>query len=553
MILSGCTSEQKPAQSSSFTQTSTNVNVVIKNNNTSLLRAYTNSSDITAVNLSVIQNDTAAVLVQDKPFTQEGSNWNIALNAVPLTKELTFIAQGYDNTDALIYEGNTSVILQDNNNSVTITLVPLNSAERQLPAVNSITPYVNSETEAIEYTFTIVNKNRDDLAYELNVFNDEYANFNPAEGNLSFNGVDETSFMSYFEDLSSNVEFNASIKLINPDKGDEFTSLFSVTGKDDDINVTLHVAPNIESLKAIENADNTLSLEAVVTDSDTQNFSYNWEIVEGVGVNFTDNTANPAIISGYTGGQFIKVRVRVSDENGASSSVVYTINDVWESTVNIHDVFDDGSIVATYQFDGNANDLGQEYHSNSILYYTEGKFNQAITNSSLIPLGISLPTLTQYSISFFVNYHNITTNKSALVFKAGNETVHKQLYFRGMNGKGLGLMLYEFDYDLDSKITLGRDVYTEEAGILSAAIHGVAFENDIVSGWQHIVATFDGNTFNFYSDTILKGTIENVGSWNLEINSNNRWTTGNLGIDQVRIFNRALNQDDINTLYLEKR
>jgi len=78
--------------------------------------------------------------------------------------------------------------------------------------------------------------------------------------------------------------------------------------------------------------------------------------------------------------------------------------------------------------------------------------------------------------------------------------------------------------------------------------------------WHHIVATYDANgganNGNFYLDGVLDGQFTSTG--NIDVNSNNLAIGNQIfcahnfngAIDEVRIYNRALNAEEIKQLYI---
>ena len=79
----------------------------------------------------------------------------------------------------------------------------------------------------------------------------------------------------------------------------------------------------------------------------------------------------------------------------------------------------------------------------------------------------------------------------------------------------------------------------------------------IINKWHHVVAIYDGSQMTLYVDNIP--TLPNYVSGNITVTSNNlnigrdpanpttRFYTGI--IDEVRIYNRALNQSEVTELY----
>jgi hypothetical protein len=100
-------------------------------------------------------------------------------------------------------------------------------------------------------------------------------------------------------------------------------------------------------------------------------------------------------------------RVQVYYDSGDVERVIGTVSTEDTDTTNIHDIFGDGSAVATYNLDGDANDLGGNYDGTaSNVTYTDGKFGQcAVFNgsSSYIQTNVRIPNNSDVSFSFWVN------------------------------------------------------------------------------------------------------------------------------------------------------
>ena len=215
------------------------------------------------------------------------------------------------------------------------------------------------------------------------------------------------------------------------------------------------------------------------------------------------------------------------------------------STVNTLDILGDGSCVACYTMDGNANDLSGNYNGTpTAITYAAGKFGQAgVFNGSssyaALPAGIvSALSSTGVTVSCFFKQNTINA-------------------VRGIVS------------DLDSSGTNGTFEITLDASNLLRISYGAA-GNSAVSGTRpitdttsvhHIVVSFSKATSNIlvYLDNVLYETISAPTGVTL-VNSaagaiGRRYSGGqyfNGMIDQMRIFNRALTANDVQAVYLEE-
>ena len=210
--------------------------------------------------------------------------------------------------------------------------------------------------------------------------------------------------------------------------------------------------------------------------------------------------------------------------------------------VNVFDIFGDGSAVALYRFDGNANDDGGQY--NGTWYGTEqydiGKFGQAakFDGNSWIKLGNEIRDVIDskvFTVSGWVNWSAfnswsrfIDINGNFLIANRG-ETNTLAVHFR-LN-----------------------DDYSGKA---------IELENFLeLNMWYFIAVSVD--FINNYYKLFINGNFINT-STNLGPDTpdapvtalgKSSWSQDSLFrglIDQVRIFNRALTDEEIQVLYNEE-
>lgn len=114
-----------------------------------------------------------------------------------------------------------------------------------------------------------------------------------------------------------------------------------------------------------------------------------------------------------------------------------------------------------------------------------------------------------------------------------------------------GYLMY-IDANDQPSVNLYHNHQTLEMGVAKSNISGVD------DNWHHMVSVYDGNILKFYIDGILKSEVEYnlriqsnnaplVFGWDMFSNSNDRLFEGY--IDDIRIFNRALNNQEVTSLY----
>jgi hypothetical protein len=230
------------------------------------------------------------------------------------------------------------------------------------------------------------------------------------------------------------------------------------------------------------------------------------------------NTASPS--GTYYDGKIDQVRIfdigLNSTQVGQLASETYA--DPKKSTT---DYFEDGSGVALYELDEDANDTGVAIDAGQSASFTN-------TNQNYIQLPSGIDTILNtknFGLSLWVKAPNAATD-AVFSTETTNSTfqIHANWGFAGayalINGGG-------------SDINLGA----------------------VDSNWHHIVVTSDGSSsYKGYFDKVYKGAstyrqTSNVGTFLGSHPSGGFNLEGQ--IDQVRIFNRQLSQSDIDSLYNE--
>lgn len=210
-------------------------------------------------------------------------------------------------------------------------------------------------------------------------------------------------------------------------------------------------------------------------------------------------------------------------------------------TANIFDLFGDGSIVATYTFDTDGSDLGGTYNASLVnATLASAKINNGLNIDSFgdyAYIGTPLPALGQYSISLFVetnstgvlegevfslNYNNNIT------LETSGDTINgfKYLFYHAQSNSSVAF--------IESNSTFGVDQM------------------------HHISVTADLNTISLYVDGVLEGNTSYDGTSLTSLftdtigGDDSNISTFYGKIDQLRIFNRAVTQNEINQLLNEQ-
>ena len=218
---------------------------------------------------------------------------------------------------------------------------------------------------------------------------------------------------------------------------------------------------------------------------------------------------------------------------------------ICDGTVDTLDILGDGSCIATYQLDGNANDLSGNYSGTPTdVSYGVGEFDLAgVFNGSTsgINLGNGLvSSLTALSTSIWFNTNDISLNAQILLDL-------------GFSSTGNGLQIYIG--------SVGNIIYRVSSGgsnVFQEVINGVISNNT----WYNITATFENTTSGAYklylnNSLIASGNSSQTGSISFASTGlylghyNQTFSRFDGEIDQVRIFNKALNSTEVTTLYNE--
>jgi len=219
----------------------------------------------------------------------------------------------------------------------------------------------------------------------------------------------------------------------------------------------------------------------------------------------------------------------------------YNIDEFIDNTHKL-DIFGDGSCIACYTFDGNANDLSGKYNGTWVgnEQYDVGKFGKAakFDGSSGVASSVSNGLTNECTISLWLYAIKPELSSDQEVFNAGSE-------------------IYELEiYKSKFRIAAGNDWHWADTGYTVAS-----------NKWYHIVAYYNRVTgkYLFYVNKQLVKSINNSSSHMFGYN-NDGITFGFRRddssrtphaflyglIDQVRIFNRALTEEEIQILYNEQ-
>ncbi|RPI17460.1 MAG: LamG domain-containing protein [Ignavibacteriae bacterium] len=200
------------------------------------------------------------------------------------------------------------------------------------------------------------------------------------------------------------------------------------------------------------------------------------------------------------------------------------------------------SLIAYYPFNGNANDESGNNHNGqvnnaSLTYDRFGSFNKAYNfngsySNILVTTSNPLNFVNKLTISAWVNFYSLA-NSGTLISK-------------GLGSDGYRLYYNSITNTLDFQLGFSNSTQT------TISVN-TSFQ---VNQWYHVAATYNGSEMKVYWNGQLNNTVAAAGS----INNNNEnllFGTGSSGyyhngnLDDIRLFNMALSDSDIQLLYHE--
>ena len=216
------------------------------------------------------------------------------------------------------------------------------------------------------------------------------------------------------------------------------------------------------------------------------------------------------------------------------------------STVDIHDIFDDSSAIATYQFEDDATDLGGSHDgtANSVTYEV-GKFDKSAIFSSSVDSNILTDIVgvfnntNAFSISFWMKTSGNVGSYTDAIFGNGDGTT---------NGYKIGCLI---SVETDGTISFSRrDGAAADTKIFTSALDD--------GNWYHVAAIFTGSHKYLYVDGVsvadgastLSATNNamRIGTYSSAAHTDEYYDGG---LDQVRIFNKALSEYEVHVLLEE--
>jgi hypothetical protein len=266
-------------------------------------------------------------------------------------------------------------------------------------------------------------------------------------------------------------------------------------------------------------------------------------------LNLINNTGKIGTVNGSAemfNGKIDQVRIYDKALSSTEVSSLYEDEHQCYITVDSTDPFGDSSNIALYEFENNANDSTGSYNgtASNVTYSTDsiiGTYSASFNgSSSYIDTNYTLPADSTYSISLWFNTTYTGTYNTILSDHPSNgAAVGSRIYFGIINGSTFNILLAN-----------GSTFWTDNTVNISSYVDGNWHNINLTLDGTSVKLYIDGDLINTYTSTVSAGT---AGSQSIVLGRlgdyNGEYFNGS--IDQVRIFDRQLNGDEVWKLYAE--
>jgi hypothetical protein len=225
-----------------------------------------------------------------------------------------------------------------------------------------------------------------------------------------------------------------------------------------------------------------------------------------------------------------------------TAGIVTTASGLVSST----DPFGDGSLIAKYELDGNANDTGGNYNGTVIgsVSYSSGKFNNAIvfpenSSSNYITTPYRLPLSTDFTCSAWVKLFNSPAQNEAIFTQSSGGTGRSDILSVNKTTGGIYIGIG----------TTGNGASSNEAVPRDGEYHHLVVVRDTTNSTFKLY--IDGTECTYSSNVNTGADIDNADLWIGRYASSSTNNQSPNSIDQIEIYNRALTPSEVNTLYTQ--
>ena len=231
-----------------------------------------------------------------------------------------------------------------------------------------------------------------------------------------------------------------------------------------------------------------------------------------------------------------KEAMQVFVKNAGTWKEMYSRIFAGSGSLNLVDFFGDGSGLALYKLDGDGTDRSGNYHLTGTATYTDfGKFGQAKMGTEIL------------------NNETVGTQMN------GNASV--SLWIKPITGaNGSWTNVFCFTTTSSNGVWVWGEWYRSgQNGSCHPHYNGVGI--DVSSGkmnldeWNHIVQVQKDNNHYLYINGVMTDNFASTNTTSQAVNfqlGHSSWTTGSaIGVDQVRLFTKAVTATEVNALMNE--
>jgi len=365
--------------------------------------------------------------------------------------------------------------------------------------------------------------------------------------------IDSNGKTQIILDISGEGEKYFSISL-KDDNGNESETLDLVWGKDDSHNP---LAPQItiRGENPVIVAQGTTYVDAGATATDSTGATVSITSLGStdsstIGMDILILSSEGSVDTSTIGTYIITYNATNKRQNPNEQGQIYSATETREvRVVSASDI--ETTSIAHYKFDGNTKDSSENNTQMTIsnaIYYTDGKFNKGIgstDNSGGDQIKILNPFINEkFTISFWSNplvKHNKMYGDSNIHVWSSN-TIQRSFIFSMSSG----------NLDLYHKHEYPELSIREDNGNASNGDSFYYGQNQLKNQeWQHIVLSYDNGIINIYVDgrKIIQNKKTIISPIGRDLTISLR---GEDKVDDLRIYNRILSEEEIQELYLRQ-
>ena len=265
---------------------------------------------------------------------------------------------------------------------------------------------------------------------------------------------------------------------------------------------------------------------------------------------FTDVPPYPNTmwINTQTGEIFVHIKNCQSGDKAIWKGVFGT--EIYPNTLDVLDIFGDNSALALWKFDGDLKDVGGKYDAQvqgGSLGFADGRWGQALDypNIGTSPYVVT-PTIQRgghkgFTVSFWLYVYGHTGNWV--------NVIHLSPDGQDMSGNSRQPAIFLHSSD-------NRRFHIRNDGVNTGNL-GIEQSQGMIEyqKWHHIVLVVEPQRLRFYIDKELTDTYDSPEEFKFNdgvLFIGDKWYRKNYRIDQLRLINRVITDDEVAKLYDER-